>query len=361
MTQNEFDNEYFCVLPFYGYEFTTPSPGGTHCCLLPKGHDIEEVRQDILDKKRSKWCASCWKLEDAGLISDRLLKNSAMDFYIDKDIRFIEQDVRDGKYSLQLLKVRSSNLCNAACVTCGTGSSTLWASFERQAGISDVKYASVSRNVIDSIEYSKLVSLSLLAGEPMYEKLTFVMLQKLANSNNFDCFIQITTNGSIAPDGERRELLQKFNNLNFNVSIDGIGKVFEYMRYPLKWEDIKNNINNLRELTNNVSVSYTTSNINVLYHHDTVNWFKDNNLNYHFNPVIFPAYFRPGALLSAVKQIIFDKFGRTDDLNFFIGNHTEQDDKDFTRMLAVIKQQDSMKNISIKDYLPEFYNLIQDH
>ena len=140
--------------------------------------------------------------------------------------------------------------------------------------------------------------------------------------------------------------------------MDGTGKVFEYMRYPLKWEDIKNNINNLRELTDNVSVSYTTSNINVMYHHETVNWFKENNLNYHFNPVIDPAYFRPSALPSAVKQIIFDKFGKTADLNFFIGNHTEQDDKDFTRMLTVIKQQDSMKNISIKDYLPELIELI---
>ena len=174
---NKFDNEYFCVLPFYGYEFTLS--GSTHCCLLPNGYDIEEIRQDILDKKRSKWCTACWKLEDAGLISDRLLKNSAMDFFIDKDIRFIEQDVRDGKYSLQLVKVSSSNLCNAACVTCNPGSSSLWASLERQAGISDVRYKSVSQNVVDSIEYSKLVSLNLLAGEPMYEILTFVMLQYL--------------------------------------------------------------------------------------------------------------------------------------------------------------------------------------
>ena len=71
---NKFDNEYFCVLPFYGYEFTTSDSGSSHCCLLPKGYDIEEIRQDILDKKRSKWCTACWKLEDAGLSSDRLLK-----------------------------------------------------------------------------------------------------------------------------------------------------------------------------------------------------------------------------------------------------------------------------------------------
>ena len=143
------------------------------------------------------------------------------------------------------------------------------------------------------------------------------------------------------------------------MSIDGVGKVFEYMRFPLKWDDLLENLAFFKTFTDNVSVSYTTSNLNVLNHHDTIQWFKTNNLNYHFNPVINPSHFRPSALPVAIKEEIFKKYGRTPDLKFFIGSeHTAKDDKDFTNMLAVIKEQDRIKEISIIDYLPEFCQMI---
>ena len=81
---------------------------------------------------------------------------------------------------------------------------------------------------------------------------------------------------------------------------------------------------------------------------------------YHFNPVITPNHFRPGALSKSVKEYIFTKHGHTKDLDFYLGQHTEQDDKDFKKMIESIAIQDQIKNISIKDYLPEFYSLIQN-
>jgi hypothetical protein len=98
----------------------------------------------------------------------------------------------------------------------------------------------------------------------------------------------------------------------------------------------------------------------VLYHNDTIEWFKKNNLNYHFNPIINPSHFRPSALPVTVKEEIFKKYGKTPDLEFFIGSdHTAKDDEDFAKMLAVIKDQDRVKGISINDYLPEFSQLIR--
>ncbi len=87
-------NDYFCVLPFYGYEFY-PNGGGTHCCLLPKNYNIESIRKDILSGHRSDACSACWRLEDAGLLSDRKLKNSALDYYWDRDIRYILRKMLD--------------------------------------------------------------------------------------------------------------------------------------------------------------------------------------------------------------------------------------------------------------------------
>lgn len=357
----DFNNDYFCVLPFFGYEYYENN-GGSHCCLLQSGYDINELRQDILNGKRSKWCTACWNLEDKGLKSDRLVKNAAMDFYADRDIRFIEQDVREGKYSELLVKISSSNLCNATCTTCNVGSSSAWGALARHNGFKSEPYNKISMNRLDSIDFPNLITLNLLAGEPMLEPITFDILEKLLESGNTECFVSITTNGSIVLSKQKLDMLKKFKKLNINVSVDGIGTVFEYLRYPLSWKEVVENIALFRTIADTVSVSYTISNLNVLYHHKTIEWFEDQNLDYILNPVISPDYFRPGALVESVKQNIFDMQGITKDLDFFLNTKNSlQDELDFHRMLAEIKLQDSWKEITIKDYLPEFYNLIAEY
>jgi organic radical activating enzyme len=350
-------NDYFCVLPFFGYEFN--SHGGTHCCLLPKDYDIESIRNDILAGRRSNACSACWRLEDNGLISDRQLKNSALDYYWDRDIRFIEEDVRAGKFSPILVKNITSNTCNATCVSCGSGSSSAWAALEKKIDIVPHKSTSMTKEQIDqNLNFKELVGLNFIGGEPLYEKLNFYILEKLLEHGNTNCFIAVTTNGSVKLSPENKLLLQNFKNINFNVSIDGVGPVFEYLRYPLKWENLLENLEFFRTITDNISASYTTSNLNVLYHHETVAWFEQQKLPYHFNPIINPSYLRPAALPKQIKEHIFKRYGRTKDLDFYLGQHTDQDDKDFAKMLEVLVVQDRIKNISGRDYLPEFFNLI---
>lgn len=352
-------NDYFCVLPFFGYEFRSGG-GGTHCCLLPKDYDIDSIKNAILNKERSPYCNSCWSLEEHGLTSDRKLKNSAFDFYTNKDIRYIEDDVRQGKYKTKMIKIITSNTCNSTCVTCNSNSSSAWAPLEIKLNIQPGRPTSITRDQIDKIlDFKEIVSLNLVGGEPLYEKLNFYILERLIEHGNDKCFIQITTNGSVRVSNYHKDLLTKFKNVNVNLSVDGVGKVFEYMRFPLKWNDLLENLTFFKTLTDNISVSYTTSNLNILYHHETIDWFKKNNLNYHFNPVNNPSYFRPNALPISVKKEIFKKNGKTLDLEFYLGaEHAAKDDDDFTKMLTVIKNQDRVKGISIVNYLTEFCQLI---
>jgi sulfatase maturation enzyme AslB (radical SAM superfamily) len=213
-------------------------------------------------------------------------------------------------------------------------------------------------DILNNLNFEELISLNFMGGEPLYEKLNFYILETLLEHNNSDCFIQITTNGSVGLSDYQKKLLKKFKNLNFNLSIDGVEKVFEYMRFPLKWNNLTENLTFFKTLTDNISVSYTISNLNVLYHNDTTEWFKENNLNYNFNPVNKPSHFRPGALPSAIKEEIFKKYGRTEELKFLIGaQHTDQDDIDFAIMLNTIGKQDAVKDISYSDYMPELTNL----
>lgn len=353
MLLNIFMNDYFCVLPFFGYE--VKSNYESHCCLLPLDHDIDQIRNSILAGKKSHYCKACWDLEDAGLTSDRKLKNAALDFYQDRDLELIEQDARNGKYKITMFKMFASNTCNATCVTCNSESSSAWFALEKKLKKIAIQPWSTTPARLDQLlSYQDLVTLNFVGGEPLVEKLNFYALEKLLEHGNNQCFISFTTNGSIKLTSQQQDLLKQFKNLHIGVSIDGTGPVFEYLRYPLKWDNLLSNLEFFRTLTNNLSANYTISNLNILYHHQTTAWFDQQNLRYHYNPVSDPSHFRPTALPKKIKDKILSQHGCTSDLQFLIGqDHTDQDDRDFEQMLWVIQQQDNAKGISYRDYLPE--------
>jgi hypothetical protein len=200
-------NDYFCVLPFFGYEFgsLTGPYVETHCCLLPRDYNIDQLRDSILAGKRSDYCRACWDLEDAGLVSDRSLKNSALDFYADRDITFIEQDVQQGRYQTSMVKVTTSNTCNSTCVTCDSKSSSAWAPLELRLNRTPSKPTSLTQSTMDKkLSYQDLVTLNFVGGEPLVEKLNFYALEQLIAHGNTDCFISFTKILALPPSSQIR-------------------------------------------------------------------------------------------------------------------------------------------------------------
>lgn len=338
-------NDYFCVLPFYGAEFT-PKGFTTPCCLLPKDTDIKQLQIEMLSGQRPIACQKCWSLEDQNKISDRQLKNSAYDFYADKDIRFIEEDCRQGKFSPQIIKLYTSNLCNSTCVTCGPQASTAWATLK------NVKmFSTIEQSIIDSLNYKDFIMVNFVGGEPLKEKKNFDILLKLIAVDNTSCFISMTTNGSVQLSTKQKDMLKEFKNLNICLSIDGIEKRFEYMRFPLNWDTLLENIEFFKENNIQLSVSYTISNLNIIYYQETINWFDSQNLTHNHILVSDPAYFSPTALPKEVKSYLNNPI-------ITLNDHSDLDDKNFIAACNEIKNQDVLKNIKIEDYLPEFYDLI---
>jgi hypothetical protein len=147
-------------------------------------------------------------------------------------------------------------------------------------------------------------------------------------------------------------------NINFSLSIDGTESVFEYLRFPLKWNDLTCNLDFFREITNNISSNYTLSNLNILYHNQTVEWFDKNNIVYSVNPIYTPLWLRPQALPTSIKKLLKQQLSTTD-YNTFVGPiHTDQDQQNFQTMLEQTKIQDVAKKIKMIDYLPELHKLL---
>ena len=168
----------------------------------------------------------------------------------------------------------------------------------------------------------------------------------------------MVTNGSVKLTDRQKNILSKFKNINFSVSIDGTESVFEYLRYPLKWSDLNRNLEFFREISNNISSNYTLSNLNILYHPTTIDWFIKNKINYSVSPVYNPSWLRPKALPESIKTILKSRLDPADYTTFIGLTHTEQDQQNFYLMLEQTKLQDKAKKINMSDYLPELYQLL---
>jgi sulfatase maturation enzyme AslB (radical SAM superfamily) len=333
-------------LPFYARE----CPRGTPCCYLADEYDLEQIKQDMLVGQRPGACQKCWNLEDAGIKSNRQLNNETLDFYFDQDLSSVFESCQQGKNKILHYKIATSNTCNSLCITCSSGSSSAWGQLERRNGITPVNNWTLELDsVVNDINFAQAKSFGFLGGEPLLSATNFKILEQLIEHRNTDCFINFQTNGSIELTQRQKDILAHFTNINMSFSIDGVGPVFEYLRYPLKWNAVLENIDYCRSHGMMVSACYTVSNINLLYHEETCAWFDQNKIRYFVNLVYDPPHFRPGALPERIKKQLPNLEQRS---------HTEQDDLDYAIFRQKIAEQDRWKSIRMQDYLPKLHDLL---
>jgi hypothetical protein len=346
----------FCVLPFYGKEY----PGNIHCCLLPKHYDIEKIQRTMLNGDRSPECSKCWKLEDAGQLSDRQIKNFTLDYYTNTDITHLFDQAQSGTSCVSHYKISAGNYCNATCVTCGDDSSTAWGDLLKSTKTVNplIMLKQHSKNI--EIEYATAQFIGFAGGESTMIRTHWDILESLVDANNTSCCISFTTNGSFDLNQRQKNLLSKFENVNFNFSIDGVGAVFEYLRYPVSWSKLNQNIDWARKQNYKISSTYTISNLNIYYHDQTVKWFADNDIRYLENPVYDPAHFAPQSLPESIKQKILQS-SNLSLTQSVLSQHSSNDDNNYQECLKQIQFQDQLKNIHIQDYLPEFWELVKSH
>lgn len=339
------NSKYFCVLPWYSREFFAGQTSA--CCLLPNGHDINVIRQDLLQGVPSSACKKCWDLESIGQESRRQQENKFLDYKLDRDIEKIEQDCRQNLHKELVYQIYLSNLCNQACVTCNDSASTKWAELKRQVGLPSKKLQVTEVNSL-GIDFANAKRMSILGGEPLFDPQLEVLLSQLAEHNNNDCFVSFVTNGSVPLSQKLVDLLSSFSDINICVSIDGIGSRFEYMRWPGQWNSLVSNLDQYRAVTNNkVSVSYTVSSVNAIYYDETVEWFKSQGLPYNHTIVYQPSWASLKSMPALIKDHLRD--------HEFFKNHLEITGQELsTKQFAeFIRHQDKMKKISLIDYMPE--------
>jgi hypothetical protein len=102
--------------------------------------------------------------------------------------------------------------------------------------------------------------------------------------------------------------LTNFKNVIINVSIDGIGNKFTYMRHPGKWEDAQHNINEFFKLEKlghiNVIPVVAVSALNVWNVNDVFEYFRQYNVEPFIILVQWPQYYCVNVLPNSIKPIV---------------------------------------------------------
>jgi len=260
--------------------------GFNHCCLSTAPLvSIEEeniwsnktfipLRQANKDNVWDDGCWECRQLEASGSSSFRL-------GMLDK---FGKKESLTGPQRIDLLFDRS---CNLACRICGPYSSTLWQQQLQQNNLPtiEINTNSDANNVIDklkTLDLSNVEMIQFCGGETLlgntYWK-TAEAIAKLIPDAHKKITLGFQTNGTQSVDPKYYELIEKFHLVKFIISIDGIGERFNYLRWPGDWNQVSDNILQLKEnLPVNVMfiIQETLCNFNLLYTDEVLQWVQSN-------------------------------------------------------------------------------------
>ena len=276
----------FCIAPFTqitahpnGSFSPCPYLGGTawtkkyHTITEQfRGQDLENLRSEFLSNQQSSVCNRCWHEEHNNKKSLRLRLydpvNKTSDYSIINNssiIADLTQGLPNKKYltDLKILTIKNGNLCNAKCRVCHPGDSSRWAiedapKLKHMLGTQIRNYKIYQTNSTENnwtdeqcdeiFEISKtLVRLELFGGEPLYNKKVLKLLDRIVqagHSTNINLYIN--TNGSVDLISQVPEIA-KFKEVEIGVSIDDIGKRFNYQRHGLEYNQVVENIKKWQE------------------------------------------------------------------------------------------------------------------
>jgi radical SAM protein with 4Fe4S-binding SPASM domain len=297
-------NKSICVLPWTGFEL---DPGGyVKNCIMSKeylgniqdtpidkilnGSTNIKLKQDMLNDRQPSNCQGCYLQEknrsSLSSISSRLYYRKEIASKTDLGIYDDEKN-----FSLKHVDLRWTNSCNQACVYCEPMLSSKWAQ-ELGTHISSNKEArqNVKEFVFDNIE--SLQNVYLAGGEPMLMKENLEFLQLLKQKNP-DCSIRINTNLSTTKTGIF-DLVCSFPNVHWTVSVESIGKEYEYIRYHGSWDEFEKNLTTIKKLDHRISFNMLHF---ILNHHslfDCVRYLKQRG--FHDNSFVIGPLMQPDHL-----------------------------------------------------------------
>lgn len=296
-------NKHICVLPYSSLQFFHSSKSVSPCCNLIRDTNdqglihIKNLKEHISQSNLYSNCKDCYTCENEGKISERL--RSIISLTEPQLKHFLEKQEVDDFY----IHCTLSNLCNMACRSCNSATSTLYSKI--QLG-KIVKSNSIRDNIeswkimLDSIKEMAnkhpRVTVVISGGEGFIQEDFFTLIDWMIDSNiSQKLNITINTNGTICDVKIITKLCQNFRKVSLAVSVDSIYDNYIYVRWPTKWDQIEQNLKEFDQFTDKFqNFTYFLTPVwsinNIFYIKEWVNYFAVKNLAAYDTPLFNPTW-----------------------------------------------------------------------
>ena len=247
------------------------------------GDEWKKVKEQMYANEWPTECLSCKEREDVTGWSVRTLFSDGS-----FDITGWEEE------KLTYLEFNGSNICNLACLHCTPGFSSRWVIDNKKAKAVFDTYDQDTQNKIryfdavqiydnDSngrstkmhlpdpelvlknlkdLDLSNLRTINFKGGEPLLNSETLAILNYLDELSVLsNVSIILSSNGTYV-NQEIIDMFKKCKKITFNLSLDGINELFNYIRYgDAKFTDIEPVVARLNELSN-ISIHFQVAIMN---------------------------------------------------------------------------------------------------
>jgi MoaA/NifB/PqqE/SkfB family radical SAM enzyme len=276
----------FCMHPFTG--LATREDGAIKVCCRshPVGfiqdNTLEEIwnndamqriRKQVLSDERPPECAPCFNLEDQGVESLRqrhiagVIPEARINLYPNTPL----QEVMP--FELPTIEIKLNNLCNLKCRMCNPMDSTSWNDWQeveqfyakednflvKKINDLNLKNKPFLDSFVDTdnwwASFEKLLPyfrrVEFAGGEPLMDPTHYKILDMLAPYGD-QIEIKYATNLTMLGKSNRTiwDYWPKFKSVAVNVSIDGIGVSYEYVRSNASWAELIHNIKQIQTIPN---------------------------------------------------------------------------------------------------------------
>jgi MoaA/NifB/PqqE/SkfB family radical SAM enzyme len=365
----------FCYSPWTNIDIS-PSGSIAPCCKFQdknkfniqtntledyeNSQSLKDIRQQFLDGHWPQGCERCRIEEQNGIESKRIL-----DYTRWKD-HYNTVDLTNNQWLTA--SVAFGNTCNLTCITCGPDSSSRWQrEYQTVYGINQPPFHFYKKEFVQDFtnHASNIIHLDIPGGEPF---LSGVPEQKqllehyVHTGRAKDISIHYTTNVTIYPDAEWWELWQHFKEIDMQLSIDGVGQRYEYIRYPAEWNTVLENTNQYlkkQQLLDNfrLSVSHTVSAYNIYYLDEFVSWCYNVGLPRPWmGRVHTPAFMRSSVWPNPARDVIINKLSASNnpDVKQWASLIRNTDDSDlFDEFKKKMQMHDEYRSLSFANTFPE--------
>jgi len=358
------------------------------------------IRQNILENKQDESCHRCWQTEENGAESYRTIWNNTLAGGYLKGIMLdsVDEEGIIDKPFITFLDFTMGNKCNLVCRMCNLNNSNQW---DLESDLLNIEipwdYPSTTLPVDEKFmadeffmkNFMHLKHVNFLGGEPLIVDEHYEFLKKCIKFEvSQNIVLSYTTNLTVIKK-DLLKLWENFRHVSVGVSVDGVEKVNDYIRYPSKWENIEKNIKKIStykdEISMDLQIQSTFQMMNVLDWGNLLEWTYNlgdlgfwrlpfsNWVSYpeHYDAKLLPKDLKTEALeninkfLDSKKDVVWD-IGEQQWLGILESNlktfEKSFDDDEQERYYNIVKKHTKLLDLNrgqhIKDYIPELEKFI---